>query len=90
MDATRDDATRARVAYRSEIAGERVESFAASRWSRVATYMDDRRRISSATAPRAASDGDGGARRRLECAWRAALARGVELGLEGERRQWNP
>ena len=45
-------------------------------------------RISSAHRAARLFDGDGGARRRLERAWRASLlAGGVQLGLEGQRRR---
>lgn len=90
MDATRDDATRARAAYRSEIAGERVESFAASfGWSRVEHDMDDRWRISSATAPRAYSMTTAARAEDWSARGALALAGGVQLGLEGQRRQWD-
>lgn len=89
MDATRDDATRARATYRSTLNGDPFTTLTASAgWSRVTHDMDDRLRVSSLPAPRSysmrtvAESEDWNLRGALE------LANGWKLGLEGQRREW--
>ncbi|MEO8195099.1 MAG: TonB-dependent receptor [Thermoanaerobaculia bacterium] len=89
MDATRDDATRARASYRAEGAGERVESLALSLgWSRVVHDMDDHLRVSSSAAPRAYSMVTEALSEDWSVRGEMALAGGLRLGVEGQRRQW--
>ena len=90
MDATKDDATRARASYRAERAGERVERISASLgWSRVEHDMDDRLRISSTPAPRAYSMATEALAEDWSARGEVLLAGGVQVGLEGQRREWS-
>ena len=90
MDATKDDATRARASYRAERAGERVESLSASLgWSRVEHDMDDRLRVSSTPASRAYSMATEALAEDWSARGEVQLAGGVQLGLEGTRREWS-
>lgn len=89
MDATRDDATRARGSYRAEPEGDHVRSLAVSLgWSRVVHDMDDRLRVSSSTAPRAYSMATEALAEDWSARGEVALVGGVRLGLEGQRRLW--
>lgn len=90
MDATKDDATRARASYRAELAGDRVERISASLgWSRVQHDMDDRLRISSTPAPRAYSMATEALAEDWSARGEVLLAGGVQVGLEGQRREWS-
>ncbi len=90
MDATRDDATRARASYRAERAGERVASLALSLgWSRVVHDMDDHLRVSSSAAPRSYSMATEALSEDWSARGEVALASGLRLGLEGQRRLWD-
>jgi iron complex outermembrane receptor protein len=90
MDAVYDNADRVAVRFEDPRSGSRVSAIKAEAyWSRVDHLMDDARRLSSSTAPRAysmATDADtetvGG---RAE----AHLGTGTTLGGEAFRRNWN-
>lgn len=90
MDASRDDATRARATYRAEGLGDRVVSIVGSLgWSRVEHDMDDRHRISSATAPRAYSMLTQAESEDWSARGEVALDGGLAIGVEGQRRDWS-
>ena len=90
MDASRDDATRARATYRAEGAGARIVSVVGSLgWSRVEHDMDDRLRVSSSAAPLAFSMATRAESEDWSARGEMALTGGFAIGAEGQRREWD-
>jgi len=90
MDASRDDATRARATYRAEGAGSRVVSVVGSLgWSRVEHDMDDRLRVSSSAAPLAYSMATQAQSEDWSARGEIALTGGFAVGAESQRREWD-
>ncbi len=90
MDARTDDATRARATYRAERSAGPVRAWVASLgWSRVDHRMDDRLRVSSATAPRPYSMATDARSEDWSARGEATFASGPRLGLESLRREWD-